>query len=67
MDGKGPGSFGIGGSGEAAAEEAMFLTKFASKVTIIAREPEFTCAKSIADKVKEIGRASCRERVSSPV
>ena len=40
------------GAGFAAAEEAMFLTKFASKVTIIAREPEFTCAKSIADKVK---------------
>ncbi|MGL4653720.1 FAD-dependent oxidoreductase [Cetobacterium sp.] len=39
------------GAGYAAAEEAMFLTKFARKVTIIAREPEFTCAKSIADKV----------------
>lgn len=39
------------GAGFAAAEEAMFLTKFANKVTVIAREPEFTCAKSIADKV----------------
>ena len=39
------------GAGFAAAEEAMFLTRFARKVTIIAREPEFTCAKSIADKV----------------
>ena len=39
------------GAGFAAAEEAMFLTKYARKVTIIAREPEFTCAKSIADKV----------------
>ena len=39
------------GAGFAAAEEAMFLTKFATKVTVIAREPEFTCAKSIADKV----------------
>ena len=39
------------GAGFAAAEEAIFLTKFASKVTVIAREPEFTCAKSIADKV----------------
>ena len=38
------------GAGFAAAEEAMFLTKFASKVTVIAREPEFTCAKSISDK-----------------
>ncbi|WP_426350024.1 FAD-dependent oxidoreductase [Alloiococcus sp. CFN-8] len=40
------------GAGFAAAEEAMFLTRFAKKVRIIAREPEFTCAKSIGDKVK---------------
>ena len=39
------------GAGFAAAEEAIFLTRFAKKVTVIAREPEFTCAKSIADKV----------------
>lgn len=39
------------GAGFAAAEEAIFLTRFARKVTIIAREPEFTCVKSIADKV----------------
>ncbi|MCJ8342101.1 MAG: FAD-dependent oxidoreductase [Cetobacterium sp.] len=39
------------GAGYAAAEEAIFLTKFARKVTIIAREPEFTCAKSIGEKV----------------
>ena len=39
------------GAGYAAAEEAMYLTKFARKVTIVAREPEFTCAKSISDKV----------------
>ncbi|MBO3444736.1 FAD-dependent oxidoreductase [Clostridium sp. CCUG 7971] len=40
------------GAGFAAAEESLFLTKFARKVTVVAREPEFTCAKSIADKVK---------------
>lgn len=39
------------GAGYAAAEEAMFLTRFARKVMIHAREPEFTCAKTIADKV----------------
>lgn len=39
------------GAGFSAAEEAIFLTKFAKKVTVIARESEFTCAKSIADKV----------------
>lgn len=43
--------FVIGG-GFAAAEEAMFLTKYARKVTIIVREEDFTCAKSIADEVK---------------
>lgn len=40
------------GAGFAAAEEAIYLTRFAKKVIIIAREPEFTCAKSIGDKVK---------------
>lgn len=39
------------GAGFAAAEEAMFLTKYATKVTVIARESTFTCAQSIADKV----------------
>lgn len=39
------------GAGFAAAEEAIFLTKYAKKVTVIAREPQFTCAQSIADKV----------------
>lgn len=40
------------GAGFAACEEAIYLTRFAKKVTIIAREPDFTCAKSIGDKVK---------------
>ncbi|MGM9927460.1 MAG: FAD-dependent oxidoreductase [Bacillus sp. (in: firmicutes)] len=39
------------GGGYAAAEEAMFLTRYASKVTIIVRKPQFGCAASIADKV----------------
>jgi thioredoxin reductase (NADPH) len=48
------------GAGFAAAEEAMFLTRFARKVTVIAREPEFTCAKSIADKVLAHGKIEVR-------
>ena len=43
--------FVIGG-GFAACEEAMFLTQYASHVTMIVREEDFTCAKSIADEVK---------------
>lgn len=43
--------FVIGG-GYAAAEESIFLTKFASKITILIRGDDFTCAKSIADEVK---------------
>lgn len=44
--------FVIGG-GFAAAEEAVFLTKYAKKVTIIVREDDFTCAESVADKARE--------------
>ncbi len=43
--------FVIGG-GYAAAEEAMYLTRYGKHVTMIIREPDFTCAKSIADKAK---------------
>lgn len=39
------------GAGFAAAEESIFLTRYARKVTVIAREPAFTCSSSIADKV----------------
>ena len=44
--------FVIGG-GFAAAEEAVFLTKYAKKVTIMVREEDFTCAKSVADHARE--------------
>lgn len=43
--------FVIGG-GFAACEEALFLTQYASKVTMIVREEDFTCAKTIADEVR---------------
>lgn len=43
--------FVIGG-GFAAVEEGIFLTKYASHVTMIVREDDFTCAKKVADEVK---------------
>lgn len=41
--------FVIGG-GFAAAEESVFLTKYANHVTILIREEDFTCAASVAEK-----------------
>ena len=40
------------GGGFAAAEEAVFLTKYARHVTILVRGDEFTCAESVADGAK---------------
>ena len=40
------------GGGFAAAEESVFLTKFARHVTILIRSNDFTCAASVADKAK---------------
>ncbi len=43
--------FVIGG-GFAAAEESVFLTKYASHVTILMITEDFTCAKSVADEAR---------------
>lgn len=43
--------FVIGG-GFAACEEAIFLTQYATKVTMIVRSEDFSCAKTIADEVR---------------
>ena len=40
------------GGGFAAAEEAVFLTKYARHVTILVRGGDFTCAASVADSAK---------------
>lgn len=44
--------FVIGG-GYAAAEEAIYLTRYGNPVIMIIREPDFTCAKELADEVKK--------------
>lgn len=48
------------GGGFAAVEEGMFLTKYASKVHMIVREPDFTCAKTISDKLQNYDRIDVR-------
>ena len=40
------------GGGYAAAEESVFLTKFARHVTILVRKEDFSCAASVADRAK---------------
>ena len=40
------------GGGYAAAEESIFLTRFARHVTILIRKDDFSCAASVADQAK---------------
>ena len=40
------------GGGYAAAEESVFLTKFARHVTILIRKDDFSCAASVAEQAK---------------
>lgn len=40
------------GGGFAAAEESVFLTKYASHVTVLIRKDDFSCAKSAADEAR---------------
>ena len=41
------------GGGYAAAEESVFLTKFARHVTVLVRRDDFSCAASVADQVRQ--------------
>lgn len=44
------------GGGYAAAEESVFLTKFARHVTVLIREDDFTCAAAVAEPAKNHDR-----------
>lgn len=41
------------GGGFAAAEESVFLTKYARHVTVLVREEDFTCAKAVSEETKK--------------
>ena len=41
------------GGGYAAAEESVFLTKFARHITILIRDDDFTCAAAVAEPAKK--------------
>lgn len=51
--------FVIGG-GFAAVEEGIFLTRYAKHVTMIVRDSDFSCARTVADEVKKYGSISVK-------
>ena len=51
------------GGGFAAAEESVFLTKYASKVTVLVREPDFTCDAAVAAEAKNNPKIGVRYQV----
>lgn len=54
--------FVIGG-GFAAAEESVFLTKYARHVTILIREADFTCAKAVAEAARSHEKITVLTRI----
>ena len=55
------------GGGFAAAEESVFLTTYASKVTVLVREQDFTCDAVVAAAAKTIRKSTCVTRSSCKV
>ena len=50
------------GGGNTAAEEGLFLTKFASKVTLVVRGGEFSASKVLIEKVRSHSKVEIRYR-----
>jgi thioredoxin reductase (NADPH) len=48
------------GGGNSAGEESLFLTRFADKVTILARGPALTASKIVVDKIAETPKVEVR-------
>lgn len=48
------------GGGFAACEEAIFLTRYAKKITMLVRRNEFSCAQSVAEEVLDNPKISVR-------
>jgi len=48
------------GGGFAACEEAIFLTRYATKITMLVRRDAFSCAQSVVEKVLENSKISVR-------
>ena len=51
------------GGGFAAAEESVFLTKYARHVTILIREDNFTCASAVADAARTNSKITIKTNV----
>lgn len=51
------------GGGNSAGEESLFLTRFADKVTILARGPELTASKIVVDKITASPKIEVRYNV----
>ncbi|MFN8484997.1 MAG: FAD-dependent oxidoreductase [Anaerolineae bacterium] len=52
------------GGGNSAAEESLFLTRFADKVTLLVRGPALTASKIVADKLAETPGVEIRANTS---